>query len=103
MKRISDDIDNICINLCDGFEGRCQRYPRIARSCEDFRKFEAGVDAQLQQDQKEHDRIVREIKEGIEQHLQCGSEGQLVIAVGEDSHLGYKVYGWWQSFWEKWV
>ena len=29
-------VEKICLEICDGHGGRCQRYPIISESCEDF-------------------------------------------------------------------
>lgn len=32
-------IDKICLEICDGHNGICQRYPIISESCEDYIKL----------------------------------------------------------------
>ena len=38
-------IDRICLDICPGYNGRCQRYPGLARSCEDFVHLETAYQA----------------------------------------------------------
>lgn len=46
MKNKDELVEKICLDCCDGFEGRCQRYPKLSRSCLTFlpleRAFKAG-------------------------------------------------------------
>lgn len=46
-------IDVICLNLCDGCGGRCQRYPELSESCEEFVKFLKAYEAGIEQGWKE--------------------------------------------------
>ena len=34
----------ICLELCDGDDGRCQLYPRLVTSCSWFTKYRTGYD-----------------------------------------------------------
>lgn len=50
MKRMTYEekqlVEKICIGICDGYAGRCQRYPDLSLTCEDFgplrRAYELG-------------------------------------------------------------
>jgi hypothetical protein len=48
MKRkVKDIVNKICLGLCDGCDGRCQLYPRLAETCDIFRKYKDGYDLGL--------------------------------------------------------
>ena len=40
-------IEKLCIGICDGEDGRCQRYPRNSMTCDSFKPmakaYKAGV------------------------------------------------------------
>ena len=40
-------VDKICIDICDGAGGRCQRYPALSLGCESFsplaKAYKAGI------------------------------------------------------------
>lgn len=40
-------IDKICLDICDGDNGRCRRYPIIYESCEDFVKLKKAYEIGL--------------------------------------------------------
>ena len=42
MKETRKLIDKICLGVCDGEEGRCQRYPRLAGGCDRFQDFKVA-------------------------------------------------------------
>jgi len=37
-------IDAICLDCCDGEDGRCQRYPRLSESCSKFVELKKAFD-----------------------------------------------------------
>jgi len=49
MEKRKEDplVEALCIGICDGYGGRCQRYPSLSRTCEDFlpmeKAYKAGI------------------------------------------------------------
>ncbi len=40
-------VDKICLDICDGYNGKCQRFPGLAKSCGDFLKFKKAYEVGL--------------------------------------------------------
>ena len=57
---------------------------------------DAYLKAQLTKDLKFGQARVNRIFKEIEKHIDLTEEGELIIAIGEDSHLTTRTYEWWR-------
>lgn len=42
-------VNTICVGICDGNEGRCEKYPKLSTSCDKFLELEKSYKAGMKQ------------------------------------------------------
>ena len=63
-------IDRICLDICDGVGGRCQRYPSLSTTCDRYyfylKAYEAGIQDAQKPPEKEPRNPAKPFKKGCD-------------------------------------
>ena len=69
--------DKICLDLCDGRNGKCQRYPIISKSCEEFTKLKKAYKTGMK------DSDMYEALKSVKRTWELGFTGYIPVALLE--------------------